>query len=185
MNDDFPENFSRILFNSSWEMEAIFILIIGICLQNTLRVEKERWAASNIQELDWHSQLDYVTLPVDTVFRTQCQEGVLYPSWIRVARLIIKLTQDRLTLSWQWAPLVLFTACSPIMMMMSLFTLLLSLLLLLSGDLCSGVELPVTDGSFIYWTALCRTIPLPFWVYIETGCFSNKGSLITICQCTW
>ena len=97
MNDDFPENFSRILFNSSWEMEAIFILIIGICLQNTLRVEKERWAASNIQELDWHSQLDYVTLPVDTVFRTQCQEGVLYPSWIRVARLIIKLTQDRLT----------------------------------------------------------------------------------------
>ena len=97
MYDDFPENFSRILINSSWEMDATFILIIGICLQNTLRVEKERWAASNIQELDWHSQLDYVTLPVDTVSRIQCQEGVLYPSWIPVARLIIKLTQDRLT----------------------------------------------------------------------------------------
>ena len=97
MYDDFPENFSRILINSSWEMDAIFILIIGICLQNTLRVEKERWAASNIQELDWHSQLDYVTLPVDTVSRIQCQEGVLYPSWIPVARLKIKLTQDRLT----------------------------------------------------------------------------------------
>lgn len=88
-------------------------------------------------------------------------------------------------LSWQWAPLVPFSACSPIIMMMSLFPLLLSLLLLLSGDLCPGVELPVADGSILYWTALCYTISLPFWVYIETCCSSNKGSLVTICQCTW
>lgn len=61
-------------------------------------------------------------------------------------------------------------------MMMSLFTLSLPSSLLLSSDLCPGVALPITDERFIYWTALCCTIPCHSEFILRWAAFGTKAA---------
>lgn len=90
--------------------------------------------------------------------------------WIWFAHLLGRQSKfPSVGLSWQWAPLVLFGVFT-IIMMMSLFTLLLSLLLL-SGDPCSGVELPVTDGASFIGHLYATDSPAILSLYYEAGCF--------------